>query len=115
MRLARGPQCRMRSSREGQAIVTGIGGDRRRLAPCPCIERGRPKRAVAHGNIEEDHRRGKTGRYLRGSGKPYCAIAERGFPSPAPLTGGAGSLRPRPRRPTARRLDNGLQHRGRSP
>ena len=63
------------------------------------IERGRPERAMAHSTIEEDHRRGETDRYPRGSGKPYGAIGERGFPPPAPLTGGAGSLRPRLRRP----------------
>ena len=51
-------------------------------------------KAVSHG-----------GRFPRGSGKPFGAIEERGFPPPAPFAGDAGSLRPRPRRPAALRLE----------
>ncbi len=87
---------------DGQAIVTGIGGDGLRLAPCS--HRARP---TGTGGGPPGYRRRspswKHARFARGSGKPYGAIGERGFPPPAPLTGKAGSLRPRPRRPHGRR------------
>jgi hypothetical protein len=66
---------------------------------------------MAYGMSEKKSSTEKNDRYPRGSGKPYGAIGERGFPPPAPLTGEAGSLRPRPRRPTALRLDNAQHHR----
>ena len=98
MRPARGLQCRMRSSRKGQAIATGIGGNRRRLAPCPFgIERGRPKRAVAHGNTEKGHRHGKT-TVIHEASETLRPFGERGFPPLGyRLPAGAGSLLPRPR------------------
>jgi hypothetical protein len=98
MRPVAGPQCRGRKPPTGQAIVTGIGGDGRRLGPC--AHRARP--TGTGGGPTEYRRRSpswKNARFPRGSGKPYGAIGERGFPPPAPLTGKAGSLRPRPRRP----------------
>ena len=76
------------------------------------IERARPERAMAHGTIEEDLRRGETDRYPRGSGKPYGAIGERGFPPPG-YRSPAGPVRCGRGRAvlTALRLDNGLHHR----
>lgn len=47
---------------------------------------------------------GHGGRFPRGSGKPYDAIWERRLPPPASLA--CGSLRPRPHRPAALRLEN---------
>ena len=96
MRPVAGPQCRGRKPPTGQAIFTGIGGDGLRLAPCS--HRARP---TGTGGGPHEYRRKssswKSARFPQGSGKPYGAIGERGFPPPAPLA--CGSLRPRPRRP----------------
>ena len=64
---------------DGQAIVTGIGGDGRRPASCPGIERGRPERAVAHQDIEEDHHHGKTPVSHEAPENPTAQLGSAGF------------------------------------
>ena len=110
-RPADGPHCRGRKPPSGQAIVTGIGGDGLRLAPCS--HRARP---TGTGGGPPGYRRRspswKNARFPRGSGNPYGAIGERGFPplgyrSPArPVRCGRGRAVL-----TALRLENGLHHR----
>ena len=101
----------------GQAIVTGIGGDGRRPAPCH-RHRARSARiermARTSPNHLQDLNPGPGGRFPQGSGKPFGASWERGFPPPAPFAGEAGSLRPRPRRPAALRLENEFGQRSRA-
>jgi hypothetical protein len=66
-----------------------------------CLRASHRAHPTGTGSGPPRHRRNspswKTARFPRGSGKPYGAIGERGFPPPAPLA--CGSLRPRPRRP----------------
>ena len=103
-----GPRCWGCKPPPGQAIATRVGGDGPR--PVPCLRHrarsARTERMAWTVRIISRQISGSRGRFPRGSGKPYGAMWERGFPPPAAFAGYPGSLRPRPRRPAALRLEN---------
>ena len=109
MRPARGPQCRMRSSRTDKRSSPASAETAGRLRAR--IERARPARAMAPGTIEEDHRRGKTTVIHEAPENPTAQLGSAGFlrllRSPAgPVRCGRGRAVL-----TALRLDNARQHR----
>ena len=96
MRPGDGPQCRRRSHRPDKRSLPGSAETA--AGWLRAVHRARP---TGTGGGPHEYRRKssswKSARFPQGSGKPYGAIGERGFPPPAPLA--CGSLRPRPRRP----------------